>query len=353
MRRTFLVWASAIFATGFFAQSVQAQDNGYTRKVVVEELTGTACGWCPRGLVGMKMLREQFGDRFIGIAIHQFNATDPMYTSEYEEIDWSGDGSNGAPCCMLDRSGDIIDPFYGSAGDAGDVVKDFQRALSESASVGVTVSGTWNDDYTAVTATADITSDVAGKYGLVYVLIADSVTGNTSRWRQLNNYCGYTRDTFDDDRLAPFLKDGQYGQQGDYCKYVFEDVLVASSYKNYGTQYSKDIRNLADSVEIVPGQTTTTEPFVLTLPTQSPLKGAVQKARIGVIAMVIDPQSGRVMNADKQYLDLAPTSVRPVSVAEQAEQARYNVSGQRITKPQKGLNLVRQADGTVRKEMVR
>ena len=92
---------------------------------------------------------------------------------------------------------------------------------------------------------------------------------------------------------------------------------------------------------------------MLTLPTQSPLKGAVQKARIGVIAMVIDPQTGRVMNADKQYLDLAPTAVRPITEAEQVEQARYNVSGQRITAPQPGLNLVRQADGTVRKEMVR
>ena len=48
------------------------------RNVVVEEFTGTGCGWCPRGLVGMEKLRQTFGDRFIGIGIHQYNSTDAM-----------------------------------------------------------------------------------------------------------------------------------------------------------------------------------------------------------------------------------------------------------------------------------
>ena len=36
------------------------------RNIVVEEYTGTGCGYCPRGLVGMEKMRQAFGDRFVG-----------------------------------------------------------------------------------------------------------------------------------------------------------------------------------------------------------------------------------------------------------------------------------------------
>ena len=105
MKRILLLAASFFLVMGMSAQERRADGAGYERKVVVEELTGTACGWCPRGLVGMKMLRDLYGDRFIGVAVHQFNATDPMYTPDYADIDWSDGGSKGAPCCMIDRNG--------------------------------------------------------------------------------------------------------------------------------------------------------------------------------------------------------------------------------------------------------
>ena len=86
MKRILLLAASFFLVMGMSAQERRADGTGYERKVVVEELTGTACGWCPRGLVGMKMLRDLYGDRFIGVAVHQFNATDPMYTPDYADI---------------------------------------------------------------------------------------------------------------------------------------------------------------------------------------------------------------------------------------------------------------------------
>ena len=68
MKRLLLLAASFFLLMGMSAQERRADGTGYERKVVVEELTGTACGWCPRGLVGMKMLRDLYGDRFIGVA---------------------------------------------------------------------------------------------------------------------------------------------------------------------------------------------------------------------------------------------------------------------------------------------
>lgn len=63
MKRILLLAASFFLLMGMSAQERRADGAGYERKVVVEELTGTACGWCPRGLVGMKMLRDLYGDR--------------------------------------------------------------------------------------------------------------------------------------------------------------------------------------------------------------------------------------------------------------------------------------------------
>lgn len=40
------------------------------RRIVVEEGTGMWCGYCPRGIVAMRQMREKYPDSFIGIAVH-------------------------------------------------------------------------------------------------------------------------------------------------------------------------------------------------------------------------------------------------------------------------------------------
>ncbi|MBO4753898.1 MAG: Omp28-related outer membrane protein [Bacteroidales bacterium] len=42
----------------------------YMRVMVAEEGTGSWCGWCVRGLVGMAYMRETYPDTFIGIGVH-------------------------------------------------------------------------------------------------------------------------------------------------------------------------------------------------------------------------------------------------------------------------------------------
>lgn len=46
--------------------------NGFDRNVVIEEATGTWCGWCVIGYAGMEYMKENYaGKGFIGIALHQ------------------------------------------------------------------------------------------------------------------------------------------------------------------------------------------------------------------------------------------------------------------------------------------
>lgn len=44
------------------------------RRVVAEEGTGMWCGYCPRGIVAMRQMREKYPDDFIGIAVHYDDA---------------------------------------------------------------------------------------------------------------------------------------------------------------------------------------------------------------------------------------------------------------------------------------
>jgi len=53
-----------------------------TKKVVGEEKTGTWCGWCPRGAVGLANMESV--PEFIGIAVHN-GSNDPMVVSSYDE----------------------------------------------------------------------------------------------------------------------------------------------------------------------------------------------------------------------------------------------------------------------------
>lgn len=53
------------------------------RTHVIEECTGTWCGFCVRGIVGMREMRKNHPDRFIGIAVH---GKDEYQTSSYDKL---------------------------------------------------------------------------------------------------------------------------------------------------------------------------------------------------------------------------------------------------------------------------
>lgn len=67
------------------------------KKVVIEEGTGTWCGYCPRGAVAMENATNSFPNDFIGIAVHN---GDPMKVDEYDE----GVNFDSFPGMNVDRS---------------------------------------------------------------------------------------------------------------------------------------------------------------------------------------------------------------------------------------------------------
>lgn len=91
--------------------SIELSKEVFKRRMVVEEHTGAGCGWCPRGIVGLKEMKSRYGDDFIGIGIHSSAmGPDPYVVSDYNN--YIGGYMSGLPNSIINRNGSSVDPSY-------------------------------------------------------------------------------------------------------------------------------------------------------------------------------------------------------------------------------------------------
>ncbi len=314
------------------------------RRVVMEEYTGTMCPWCPRGMVGMERLTQDFGDKFIGIALHQFQATDPMYLTNYASF-----GFPDAPNCMLDRM-EMMDPYLGKYDINGNIYpyygikEEVEAHLQMVPKVDISVKGIWTSaSRSQVKATADVEFlGSTGKYSVVYVLVADSVSSTSSSWQQKNALYEYTIDELGihaDDPLVEYFKGGKYGKQ--YISIKYNDVAISSSYGGTG--------NLAAALpETFTAGDHASNEYALGMPTKTLLKNAINKDYVYVVALVID-ENGYVANAAraKVLTQEEADGIEAIQNAEFRTEGRqskgkpmlnsYNLAGQKVAADYKGI----------------
>lgn len=72
------------------------------RSVVVEEVTGTWCQFCPYGTILMDRLKKGFGDNFVGVAVHG-GGNDPMTYADYINYIFGNFGLGGFPGVVVNR----------------------------------------------------------------------------------------------------------------------------------------------------------------------------------------------------------------------------------------------------------
>ena len=302
------------------------------RNVAVEQFTGTGCGWCPRGHVGMAKMREAFGDRFIGIAIHQYSnqSSDAMYLAPSK---YANHGLNGAPSCRLNR-GESMDPYYGSGED---VLYDMQQALAVPALAEVSVSGVMDTNKTKIDAKATLTPLIAGNYTLEFVAVADGLTGTGAGWQQTNYYSsqyasqtGITKSSLPED--LQYLFDLRSTFTG-----TFNDVAIASSYVSSKNQVEKLTLTANEEREVS---------YTITMPTYTKLKNALKDDQIYVVALLVDAQ-GKIVQAAKQQVSIAdPTGIEDVkSMADAQPTDVYTLDGRKSSNALRGLQIVRLSDG--------
>ncbi len=148
-----------------------------TKNPLIEEGTGTWCGWCPRGAVAMDYMYDTYPD-FIGIAVHN---GDPMTVTEYDD----GADFSGFPNCNADRL--ILGAGVSTANFEAmySALKTLVPPVDLSAS---TFSRSGSD--ITVNASAEFLTELSDEIRLAAIIVEDDVTGSSAGYNQSNYYAG-------------------------------------------------------------------------------------------------------------------------------------------------------------------
>lgn len=197
-------------------------ENPNKRVVVCEELTGTGCAYCPRGIEGLKMMYEKYPDTFLGIGIHLYNGGDQMKVEDgsYNEITTKLDS---APKCIINRNDERIgDPYV-------DIEEMYQKEASKSPNMKVEMYVKPLEDNNKMEITTDLTftnTIEASNYRLAFVLLEDNVDKdkNGDPISQFNAFAGNSGAMHG------------WGDRGQWVEWVFDDV--ARGIYNYHGLYN-------------------------------------------------------------------------------------------------------------------
>lgn len=305
-------------------------------RAVVEEYTGAWCPNCPRGYVAMEYMAEKYPDDFIGLAYHY---NDPMQGTNVIEPS----SISGWPSAYLDRASGEIDPYFGSGENEMDIEQDWLDRCEEPSPAAIEVEAALSDDLETVSVTSRtaFALQVADGFKVAYALLADGLTGTGTNWKQANNYRG-SSSRLDIDAWDQFFNGGSY------VEVPFNDVVILAP----------DSKGVAGSVpeEITVGEWNEHEyRFTLAEATSKKYRvSLVQKLwKLRVVAMLLNAD-GEIVNAAKCKVSV-PAGVNGVesSMDEAVEVARYSLDGRLLSEPERGVNLVKMSDGTVRKVMVK
>ncbi len=250
------------------------------KKVVVEEGTGTWCGYCPRGMVYMKRMKEKYPDRFIGIAVHN---GDPMADATYD----SGIKKfiTGYPQGVVNRKY-VCDPTSFET--------NYLKAINDFSPADLVLSAEWVDaSHTSIKLKSEAVFNIplngTANFRMGLVVIENNIKGTASGYNQRNYYSGGGIGTMEGWESLP------------------DPVLAANMV------YPDVARKIYDSFNGISGSLPATiamnqrvlYEYNFDLPST-----VINKNETEIILMLIDNKSGEIMNGRKiKYADI------PVGIA--------------------------------------
>ncbi|MBR5171104.1 MAG: Omp28-related outer membrane protein [Muribaculaceae bacterium] len=302
-------------------------------RVLVEEYTGTWCGWCTRGLVAMRMLAEAYGDDFIGVAYHN---SDPMAIME----DYPSP-VQGFPSAFVERYYDV-DPYYGYE-SAGFGIKDLvDYLMSQLAVVDLNVKADWADESkTEIKANVEsnfVMNTDNHQYGIEVMLVEDDMYGPAGTdWDQHNYYADMDDEYASEPNLGPLceLPDVIEG-------YHFNDVLVATSGVVEESLPTSIVANTTNNFEY-----SFDVDYIYNLSYEPLIQ---DKDKLHVVAIVVDKATGKVLNAAKAKVGTSAVTEINVDNKEIASTIYFDLTGRKVNNPETGIyiKVVRYTDGSQR-----
>ena len=270
---------------------------------VIEEFTGTWCGWCPRGMVGMEKVHEQYGDQVVQIAAH---SGDVMAINDYQSV--ISTFTEGYPNSITDRRY-MADPSFSSLQEV--LKMSFARLTQAS----IALSAEWDSEeqkgVVFNTTTRFAYSEEGGKYGIAYVLVEDGLKGTGSNWAQANYYSGNGTGEM-----------AWWGKQGSSVSGVeYNHVVVAAWSALNGVDGSVD--------PVIDADTPQEYSYTASIANKSLIQ---DKTKLKAIVLLIDRVSGQIVNAAQSPISDYGTGIETVRDAQRAANSEiYDLSGRQIT----------------------
>ena len=291
----------------------------YPRTQVIEEGTGTWCGFCPRGIVTIERLQNESKTQknavpFIVIAVHQGQGDyfiEPMEVSDYRFLRFSG-----FPGGIINRKKKVDMSLQNTR----DALRQQPQKTPFNIKTKITKTDTFDYDITLTTTLGFDNHNTTLR--MQYVLLEDYVGPYLQR-----NY-------FSGDSNHP------WGNKSGSVSTFYNDVARAIY----------PVGSDAERVGVLPTEMRRGVPVSQTFHIFLP--SSVQNAsRLRIVGLLLDTQTGEILNADQQKLPtvigtstgihspLAPNAAN-ASDAHSANAPHYDLSGRPISPSQPGLHIV-------------
>ena len=293
---------------------------------VVEEATGTWCGWCSRGIPSLALINKVYKVDVITIAVHGGGSGDPMTLDNYVL------NTSSYPSCSVNRS-TFVDPYFGSSGAAFGIQREIEAARRDYVPAGIEVEAVWANEAQQTikvkTTTTFVENVTNANYAIGYVLVANGLKGNTPEWYQSNYYAG---SSVKDEVLDPLTK-----SESKMTDVVYNHVPVAAYEPFTGiagsvpASITKDVAMKHEYSIDITGNTRIQD-----------------KEKLSVVALLIDKTDGTIVNAaqfkfyqDDESGETSIGTIHTVQSSDAASEAWYDLQGRRLpaAPTRKGLYL--------------
>lgn len=295
-----------------FSVLVVPEGKGYTRNVVIEEFTGTWCGYCPAGIVTMEAIREDFTDgTLIPVCVH---VDDEMSSAAFNPL--IQQFVTGVPSAVLNRLQDVFPGYYDEVKAAYEQV----RAIPAIAKVEATAEIDAAAKVIKMETTSEFTFDMEEadqRFALCFVVTED----NVGPYKQTNYFAGDTEDV------------GGWESLPGEVETMYNDV-ARSMFSYTGLEGS-----VPATVEA--GQQYT---FSYNVPLSNAL--VKNKENLNVVTYVINLTNGSIENAfgltSSQIKD-ETSSISDINVEDANAPVEYfNLQGVKVANPANGIYIMRQ-----------
>lgn len=340
-------------------------EKPYQRTSVVEGFVGTWDGSTPIAYKGFEKLAQDYGNNFIPILAHFYTSDgdnvypDPMQCDDY--VDVANTFGASIPLAFYDRmfSGD---PYAGIAysndGEhyiygASQSVDLISQNYPSEAKIELDAYFT-NGAKTAINAevsTTFATNRLDAPYAVGFVLTQDGMTGTADQWKQSNYFSDEYSKYYEEQTGQPFTALNPY-KVDDMADWMSKGMLVDMTYDDVVVGAWEPVYGFENSVAapVIAGRS---QFWQQTLDLSS--KSLIQNTdNLELTALLINTNTGSIVNATRISLGSGTGIDGVQNAADSAvEVARYNVNGVKLDAPQKGLNIIKYSDGTVKKVIVK